>query len=202
MSKNINEDAPADRVPWPASKTALPAIHMTGRDRDRLESMLSSRAKEISASVRDLLKRKLQVATIFAPDEIPGDVVTMNSRILFRRHVGHLVESRTLVYSDEYTLARDSVSVFTPLGAALLGLRAGSSMPYDWPDGVRWIACVDAVAYQPEAQGRHVDQPYRRWPRAGTDDGAAKRTVVPLRPAPKPRPKMTDDDDDPGPQAA
>lgn len=147
--------------------------------------------------VRASLERELSRAVICAEDEIPADVVTMNSRALFRADLGAEPQSRTLIYDDGHSILGGTVSVMTATGTALLGLREGSRMPYANIDGERRVLVLERVAYQPESNGRAGADPFRPWPKPPEPSG----TVVPLPLRPKPlRPgKPTDD---PGPDAA
>lgn len=100
------------------------------------------------------LLRELDRAVVCAPEWIAPDVVTMNSRIVFTRGAGAAPEERVLVYPDRYEANGRCVSVLSPLGAALIGLAAGSSLPFRDRDGAPHAVCVERVAYQPEARGR------------------------------------------------
>lgn len=192
----------------------LPPIVITSRDYRRLRSLLAMSGDRVDKGVLRFLARELDRAVVTPPEAISPDVVTMNSRVRFRRHSGLQLESRALVYEDEYAVFGGTVPVLTPLGVALLGLRAGSAMPYASHDGMRWLLSVEEVAYQPEAQGRHLRTTHRHWPgssadRRQTDRNAPgpdreddHRRVVPLRPKPKPRPVAPGQDDDPDPNRA
>jgi regulator of nucleoside diphosphate kinase len=117
----------------------LPPIYITTRDRSRLRTLLEQRGRSIPDVVRASLERELARAIICSEDSVPPDVVTMNSRALFSTDLGAEPQSRTLIYDDGYSLLGGTVSITTALGAALLGLRAGSRMPYVNIDGERRV---------------------------------------------------------------
>lgn len=197
-----------------AGSDDLPPVLITFGDGRRLRALLADARRDTDASVRRFLLRELDRAVLCQPDLMPSNVVTMNSRVFFRRHIGQPIESRTLVYDDSYLTFGETIPVLTPLGVALLGLRAGSKMPYLSRQGVRFIAHVEQVAYQPEAEGRLVRAPGRYWPSPRQAPLDAQRrfavssprpdqdTVVPFQPRLQPRLRRArprDDDDDPGP---
>ncbi|HEX6978781.1 MAG TPA: GreA/GreB family elongation factor [Alphaproteobacteria bacterium] len=194
------------------SASDLPPLLITCHDHDRLRSLIDRSRDCVDESILRFLADKLDRAIICRPGVIPADVVTMNSRVFFRRHVTHPVEAGTLVYDEAHWAVGAAIPVLSPLGAALLGLRVGSATTYTARDGARWIATVERVAYQPEAEGRFLRAPYRYWPRPSAtgdqekrpdpDDGGDERRVIPLRPRPTPRPNPPDGDDDPGPNRA
>jgi regulator of nucleoside diphosphate kinase len=175
----------------------LPTIYVTARDRNRLEALLTSQHRFIPDTVHAELRRELARAVVCDDDDIPRDVVTMNSRALFRAHPGGELQSRTLIYDEDHSTVGGTISVITTTGAALLGLRAGSRMPYVTRDGERRMLVVEDVVYQPEAQARLGGDPYRRWPPRAAPGG----DMIALRPQPPARMKQGDPDGD-GPDAA
>jgi regulator of nucleoside diphosphate kinase len=195
----------------------LPPVLLTSNDLRRLRALVTQARHETDASVLHFLVRELDRAVVCQPDLIPADIVTMNSRVFLRRHIGQPVESRTLVYDGNHAAIGGAIPILTPLGVALLGLRNGGEMPYLSLDGARHIARVERVAYQPENDGRLLRPPWRYWPRpkvAGADVERAvpglprketESAVIPLRPKsqrqPRP-PRAIDDGEDPGPNTA
>jgi regulator of nucleoside diphosphate kinase len=195
----------------------LPPVLLTSNDLRRLRALVTQARHETDESVLHFLVRELDRAVVCQPELIPADVVTMNSRVFFRRHIGQPIESRTLVYDGDHAVLGGAIPILAPLGVALLGLRDGSEMPYLSLQGVRYIARVERVAYQPEGDGRLLRAPWRYWPRpkvAGSDAERAtpalrpkegESVVIPLRPKsqrqPRP-PRPTDDGEDPGPNSA
>jgi regulator of nucleoside diphosphate kinase len=172
----------------------LPTIYVTARDQRRVQALLGNPRRFIPDSVRTVLRRELARAVICKDDAIPPNVVTMNSRVLFRADPDAPTQSRTLIFDDDHSSVGGTVSIVTATGTALLGLREGSHMPYATSDGERRVLILERVAYQPEAQGRVGSDPYRHWP-----PGSSTIIAFPLRPRPATR---RNPDDDPGPGAA
>ena len=88
-------------------------------------------------------------AEIVAPEEIPADAITMNSRAeLLALDTG---ERRlfTLVFPSDANLKDRTVSVLAPLGTAMLGRREGDEFKWVTPGGLRRLKVVH-VHYQPE----------------------------------------------------
>lgn len=100
----------------------------------------------------DSLEGELVAARVVAPSAVPPDVVTMNSTV-------HLLdidtEERivfTLVFPEEADMENSKVSVLAPIGTAVLGYRAGDTLSWQVPDGVRRLKVVE-ILFQPEASG-------------------------------------------------
>ena len=88
-------------------------------------------------------------------NKIPADVVTMNSVVCVVDDTG-AEQEWTLVYPEEANVASAKLSVLSPMGAALLGARAGKSVKYSAPNGAQRSLRIDRVAFQPEAAGQHT----------------------------------------------
>lgn len=88
------------------------------------------------------------------PREIPGDVVTVNSRILVRDQAGQPREI-TLCYPHEADLAKGFLSVLSPIGGDLLGRRVGEKVQWTGADGEPASFVIEALVFQPEANGEY-----------------------------------------------
>lgn len=137
-------------------------IYLTSKDELRLRALILSQRTRFEEDVRAFLRQKLDKARICEPDEILPQIVTMNSRVRFRRHVGENSEIGTLVY-DDAAPDGNTISIVTRLGAALLGLRVPTRLVYESAWNEKSIIDVERIVYQPEAHGRLRPDPYRRW---------------------------------------
>jgi regulator of nucleoside diphosphate kinase len=57
-----------------------------------------------------------------------------------------------LVFPSDADFERGKVSILAPIGTALIGYRAGDTVHWQVPSGVRRLR-IDEVLYQPEAAG-------------------------------------------------
>ena len=126
---------------------------LTELDHARLARLTRNLAGPSRRNDSDLLGEALDTATLVESTTIPGDVVTMHSRVVLR----DLETSRrfrvTLCYPDEAEPAAGRVSVLAPIGASLLGLRVGADAKWTLPGGGRAAARLEAILFQPEATG-------------------------------------------------
>ena len=162
-----------------------------------MRSLLGAERQTTDDTVLPFLEHELDRAIVHLPDEVPADAVTLRSRVVFRPDLDERAECRALVDDEAHAVIGGTVSVLTPLGAALLGLRAGSTMPYRGLDGRLRVVSVERIAYQPEDQERHLRQARRPRP----FDDCEKRKVNPLSRATRSveaRP-VVPEDSDPGP---
>jgi regulator of nucleoside diphosphate kinase len=132
-----------------------PLIWITTEDFRALR-LLAYRYRRGAPAVCDFLLGELNRAIICAPDWVPDDVVTMNSRIAFKASDETEPETRVLVFPDRYDPTGQAIPVLTPLGAALIGMAAGSTIDYRDRQGDVTSVHVERVLYQPEAARRHL----------------------------------------------
>ena len=134
-----------------------PEIYVTTHDYERLSALADFYRSRRCGVLVDFLIDELERAELVPAAEVGHKVVTMNSRV--RIMDPEMGESRTvtLVYPGEEDSLRGKVSVFTPLGTALLGLPEGASMEWRTLDGRRKSISVLEVQYQPETHGLDLD---------------------------------------------
>ena len=108
------------------------------------------------APMLDWFRLGLDDVQAVAPTEVPGDVITMNSRFAVMDLRSGETISYTLVYPEEESLERGKLCVLSPMGMALLGARVGDIVHWNGAGGPG-SAKVLRLLYQPEAAGdRHL----------------------------------------------
>ncbi len=86
-------------------------------------------------TLSDDLAEELDRAIVVPKEQVPEDVVTMHARCIYLdEHLGAQREIE-LVYPAEADPAAGKISVLTPVGSALIGLRVGQEIVWDFPDG-------------------------------------------------------------------
>ncbi len=109
---------------------------------------LNSRNPEIAGR----LLRELRVATRIPQDRIARTIVTMNSTVLLTELASGRKTELTITYPSDADHPKQKISVFTPIGIALLGRREGDIASWRIPGGVGRFR-VEKIVYQPEAAG-------------------------------------------------
>lgn len=101
------------------------------------------------------LKNDLAYADVVSPNEMPSNVVTMNSRVRIDNANSSGLEELVLVFPQEADYNQGKVSLLAPLGAALLGCKKGDTVSYIAPGGEVKVKIVE-ILYQPEANGDYT----------------------------------------------
>lgn len=115
------------QAPSQAKLSARPPITISETDADRLY-LLAERSPDRAAPLLAELAR----ARVCADRRVPADVIGMNSTVDFVDEGHGSARTIQLVYPAEADIAAGKVSVLTPIGAALIGLKEGQSIL--WPD--------------------------------------------------------------------
>ncbi|MDF1586136.1 hypothetical protein [Marinimicrococcus flavescens] len=136
-----------------AQDDLLPPIYVTETDYERLRGLADRRGGR-GTPVTRFLAAELDRAHVCAPEAIPGDAVTMGSQVVFRISTAEEERATVLAYPLPYLPSREHLSILTPLGVALLGLRPACRMPFMSPEGIPGIVQVEQVPFQPEAWQR------------------------------------------------
>lgn len=129
-------------------------ITITVADRQRLGTLLDNAATKWTVDPKSLsdLEMELERAAAVDPQEVPGDVVTMNSTVRLRDLDDGETFEYTLVYPRDANAAEGRVSILAPIGTAILGCRAGDFVEWPVPAGTTRLRIEDVV-FQPERAG-------------------------------------------------
>jgi regulator of nucleoside diphosphate kinase len=129
-------------------------IYITSQDKQRLEDLLMEVEASDLRKHGDLkaLTEELHRAVIMEPKDVPGDVITMNSRAEIRDLESGETAAFTLVFPAEANIDEEKISILAPIGAGMLGYRVGDKFEWKVPEGIRRMK-VTKIHYQPEAAG-------------------------------------------------
>lgn len=110
---------------------SLPALVLKQSDFQQIASLIRSHDSETA----QLLEEELNRALIVEDGELSGDVVVMNSKVTFADIDSGKESTVALVYPNDASIEKNSVSILAPIGAALIGLRIGQTIEWPLPNG-------------------------------------------------------------------
>ena len=131
------------------------SIYITELDRQRLEKLIELAEGKGGDEHQEYLRKlehELELAETVAPEEVPGDVITMRSKVRLKDLATGEEMVYTLVFPSEANFEEGKISVLAPVGTAMLGYRVGSRIEWQVPSGLRRLK-VEEILYQPEAAG-------------------------------------------------
>ena len=134
----------------PITEEADAPAMISAADYQELGAALAA-ARKLRARVGNLraLQEKLARATIIDRASVPPDLITMNSQAEVVDLTSGERLNLTLVYPVEADIRSGRLSVFSSLGAALLGRREGQLCEWPVPYGARRFR-IETVRFQPE----------------------------------------------------
>ncbi|WEK44632.1 MAG: nucleoside diphosphate kinase regulator [Candidatus Sphingomonas colombiensis] len=127
-----------------------PPIHMIDTEADTLTDLAIS-VEERLPQVSELLLEEIGRANVHGAARMPRDVVTMQASVEFVDEASGASRTVQLVYPKEADISAGRVSILTPVGAGLIGLREGQSIL--WPDreGHRRTLSIVKVTQAPKS---------------------------------------------------
>ncbi len=121
----------AEKPATEKKSTRRPPIHMIDHEADSLTD-LALGVQERLPQVSELLLEEIGRAKIHTEAKVPADVVTMNAEVEFVDEASGASRVVHLVYPRHADISANRISILTPVGAGLIGLREGQSIL--WPD--------------------------------------------------------------------
>lgn len=132
--------------------SSKPNIVISTLDAARIEALLENMNNHDFPG-REELEAELSRAELLAPEQIPPNVVTMNSTVTFRMLESDRSFCLTLVYPRDADASGTRLSVLAPVGSALLGLALGDEIEWPKPGGGLLRVRIEEILYQPEREG-------------------------------------------------
>jgi regulator of nucleoside diphosphate kinase len=108
--------------------------------------------RSINAAESEKLLTELENAQIMDPQDIPSDVVTMNSIVKVSFLNNNKEVQFQIVYPDQAKFKEQKISIFSPIATALIGYQVGDEIEWVVPGGLTKLR-IDQIIYQPEAAG-------------------------------------------------
>lgn len=131
---------------------STPPITVSSLDLERLQDLLDGPAG-VAFPGRAQLQAELDRADSCDPADMPAQVVTMNSTVKFSIQETGKEFTLTLVYPRDAGTTANAISIFAPVGSALLGLSVGNELAWPVPGGANMTVRVAEVVFQPERAG-------------------------------------------------
>lgn len=113
------------------SASSRPPVHVLAAESD-IVTGLALRVEHQNPTIAAMLLDELERAEIHEGNSLPRDAVTLGSRVTFVDERTLRMQDVELVLPAHANIADGKISILTPIGAALYGLREGSVI--DWPD--------------------------------------------------------------------
>jgi regulator of nucleoside diphosphate kinase len=109
------------------------------------------KGSNLSEYNKQKLLAELRSAQVVSGDELPEDAVCINAEVMIKEVVSGQKFTFHLVLPAEADMKSRKVSVFAPIGIALLGYRVGAKVQWEMPDGLKTFTIL-GVRHNKEAR--------------------------------------------------
>jgi regulator of nucleoside diphosphate kinase len=117
-----------------SATSGKPPIHLIDSEYDIIADLalgIERQAPELAKMLLDEIDR----AEIHAPGTLPAEVVRLGSEVKVLDEKTGATRQLRLVLPTEANVETGRVSILTPMGAGLIGLRKGQSIDWPYPSG-------------------------------------------------------------------
>ena len=128
------------------------SIIITERNMERLQGLIdiTRPTNEDDQENFERLEEELYQANIVEPENIPLDVVTINSKVQLWEIDSDREIIITLVFPSDADLSEQKISILAPIGLAVIGRQTADIIEWKAPGGIK-RAKIEKMLYQPEA---------------------------------------------------
>ncbi|WP_276495755.1 nucleoside diphosphate kinase regulator [Pontibacter litorisediminis] len=129
-------------------------IYLTEQDYKRLIDLIQVQRQSSNGAAANIgkLGEELKRAKLVPSEEIPANVVTMNSKVLLKDMQKGTELEITLVYPKDADINTRRISIFAPVGTAIIGCKEGDIVEWPVPSGTINYK-IEKILFQPEATG-------------------------------------------------
>jgi|SRR5690554_2882030 len=117
-----------------------PDITISKRDLEKIEALLAAGNKQPDCV--DALEAELARAKVVSTDQLPAAVVALNSTVTFKIVATGAEFTKVLCLPADAGQTENGISVFAPIGAAILGLSEGQRIEWQSPRGLQEIEII------------------------------------------------------------
>lgn len=125
-----------------------PAIYITEDDYDVIANLalqMEARAPELS----EVILAEIDRAKVLPSARMLEDVVRLGSEVTFQDDSSSATRKVRLVLPADADIETGAISVVTPVGVALIGMKVGSEIDWPCPDGRPRVLRILSVSQQP-----------------------------------------------------
>ena len=125
-------------------KTAI-QLMLSKSDYEIITQSLKSNKWKMTCNQHDAeeLEAELKKAKVVSNDELPGDVVRLNSRVTIKDEKANKMMELMLVTPEKADIKQRKISIMSPLGIALIGYPKGKKVSWQVPAGKKTFTILD-----------------------------------------------------------
>ena len=91
------------------------------------------------------LEAEIKKATLVNKEELPVDIVRLNSMVTIKEEKGKKEMQVTVVTPEKADIRQRKISIMSPMGTALIGFRKGQKISWKVPSGKKVFTILDVA---------------------------------------------------------
>ena len=91
------------------------------------------------------LETEIKKARLVAKEELPADVVRLNSTVTIKDEINQKIMQVMVVTPDKANIKQMKISIMSPMGIALIGFRKGHKIKRQVPAGKKTFSILDVT---------------------------------------------------------
>jgi len=111
------------------------SIYLSSTDARAIEGLIERASGGRDDDHAQRLAEELARATIVADGALPANTVALDTRVRFRNEASGRVRDIVLVLPSQASIGEGRISVLSPIGSALIGLRVHDGIDWPLPNG-------------------------------------------------------------------
>lgn len=127
-----------------------PQIYITAHDCENLRLRLAGLTSSDARTAKTLARLRSEIDRATIVPTLPPNIVGLESTVAVLDLDTDEVDHYTLTLPERADPARGRLSVFAPLGTALLGYGEGAEIAWEMPGGTRRLRITRVAAATPE----------------------------------------------------
>ena len=118
---------------------------LTKNDYNTIMSYIRKGLSAITFNRKDAeeLERELKNAKLVNREDLPADVVRLNSTVVIREEKENKLLELTLVTPEKANIKQRLISIMSPIGTALIGFRKGQQVKWKVPAGKKTFTILE-----------------------------------------------------------
>lgn len=89
------------------------------------------------------LESELKKAKVVNKEELPDDVVRLNSKVTIKEEKENKIMELTVVTPEKANIKQRFISIMSPIGTALIGFRKGQQVKWKVPSGKKTFTIME-----------------------------------------------------------
>ncbi len=118
---------------------------ISSKDYHTLKTLITSYPDNLKSKEIGQLMEELERAEIVEEDQLDEDVIRLNSSFEAEDVLTKKLWKLTVTLPQQANIKEQKISVFSPLGVALIGFKKGMTVKWELPGGMKTLKILNVI---------------------------------------------------------